>query len=183
MSSCGAYRAGRGLDIDADDGAALDAYVDFCARALVGGASRGILTVAAVAVSSGRSKANGVHVSVEGAGAKAGRVVEAYFPLEIKRASEPAWADFGPEWPEGGMTATAVAEDSSDGQHVLADAGRRDVVIYTAADVLGEVGEEYGLLVRRAAQWAGVDDQDVHELVETYLRRLVRLREPPKRRK
>ncbi|VDC07301.1 unnamed protein product [Peniophora sp. CBMAI 1063] len=145
----------RGLDIDADDGAALDAYVSFCARAFVG----------------------------EGAETKGSHLVEAYFPLEPCPATEPAWTDFTPEWPEGGLSATPVTEDSGDGQHVVAGGGRRDVVIYTAADVLGDVGEEYGLIVRRAAQWGGMKEGDVHEIVETYLRRLVRLRERSKRQK
>ncbi|KZV76097.1 hypothetical protein PENSPDRAFT_570477 [Peniophora sp. CONT] len=141
--------------IDADNDAALDAYVGFCVRALVG----------------------------EGAETKGSRLVEAYFPLEPGHATEPAWTDFGPDWPEGGMSATAVAEASDDVQHVVAGGGRRDVVIYTASDVLGDVGEEYELVVRRAAQWGGMNEEEVHEIVETYLRRLVRLRERSKRGK
>ena len=167
------------------DDAALDAYVDFCARALVGGALGGILAVTAVAVRSESRKANDVHVSIEGVETKGSRLVEAYFPLEVEpgHAVQPAWADFGPDWPEGGLSATAVSVVSDDGQHVVAGGGRRDVVIYTASDVLGDVGDEYGLVVRRAAQWSGMDEEHVHEIVETYLRRLVRLRERSKREK
>ena len=136
----------------------------------------------AVAVRSESRKANDVHVSIEGVETKGSRLVEAYFPLEVQpgHAVQPAWADFGPDWPEGGLSATGVSDD---GRHVVAGGGRRDVVIYTASDVLGDVGEEYGLVVRRAAEWSGMNGGDVHELVETYLRRLVRLRERSKREK
>lgn len=157
----------------------LDAYVDFCARALVGGASS---CSPRLRLGLGTRKANGVHVNAEGAETKGSRLVEAYFPLKPGHTAEPAWADFGPDWPEGGSSATAVTEVSGD-EHVVAGGGRRDVVIYTASDVLGDVGEEYGLVVRRAAQWSGIDEEHVHEIVETYLRRLVRLRERSKREK
>lgn len=46
--------------------------------------------------------------------------------------------------------------------------------IYCSNDILGQLPDEYSLVVSRVARWCGVEDNDIATIVERYERRLLR---------
>jgi RNA polymerase I-specific transcription initiation factor RRN7 len=124
----------------------VDEYLAFCERALVGPANGKRLLL---------------QVQVRGAD-KTADIMERYFPLAAT-ASETDQSGRAGESVRQELRATEVAEEDV----------MRPGQGYTLSNG-GEMPEEYGNIVRRAAGWVGVDAEYVRAVVESYERRLWR---------
>ena len=101
-------------------------------------------------------------------------MLERTFPLPTQAAA----ADLHP-WP------TSTTDDKSNESEYLPEPNLdildpellprcKSYTIFCTTDVLGELTEDYQLVVSRAARWCGVENDDVASIVERFERRLLR---------
>lgn len=139
--------------------AEIDQYLDFCTRALLGRNPRCM------------SSPNGMESYAKLILAQ-DPLVEGTFPVSAPSETQPTSSP----WPvtvAGGPGDSFPSPDVEPQEQKRLPRGKRHTV-YCTNDILGDLPEDYRLVVSQAARWCGVSNDDIALVVERFERRLLR---------